>query len=345
MNPYFSILIPAYNVESYIEKCLDSVKGQTFLDWETIVVDDGSTDKTGKISEQYAADDSRFIVLHQNNTGVAAARNTLLKHASGKFIIFLDGDDYWNSNYMLEEIEKAIEELDSDLIAWWCNLVNDVTGEVIPETNYIRKSSDVRTGAEFLENVLSQGKMQWWGWLYAFKRELWIKAGIVFDNGRAVCEDEAVLFRLFLQAQRVWVIDQYFYSYRIFRENSATGRATIKGIKDMLEVAEENIRHVEADISIPGSLRNKLVMNYASTFMTVGPALYQFRGIERELIYKQLSSKRWMIKKLWGYGGTKYRMKLVIVKIGGIRVGFSFINVCAKLRKSASWKSVAKGRY
>ena len=84
MKPFFSILIPAYNVESYIIKCLDSIIEQTFLDWECIVINDGSTDKTEQICHRYAKMDKRIKIFHQENAGVAVTRNRLIDKSSGK---------------------------------------------------------------------------------------------------------------------------------------------------------------------------------------------------------------------------------------------------------------------
>ena len=89
----FSIIIPVYNVAPYLRECLDSVLAQTFGDWESICVDDGSTDGSGAILDEYAAKDSRFKVIHQTNAGVSAARNCALEQMSGEWFLFLDGDD------------------------------------------------------------------------------------------------------------------------------------------------------------------------------------------------------------------------------------------------------------
>ena len=91
--PYFSIIIPVYNVAPYLRECLDSVLAQTFTDWEAICVDDGSTDGSGAILDEYAAKDKRFRVIHQANAGVSAARNAALAVITGKWFLFLDGDD------------------------------------------------------------------------------------------------------------------------------------------------------------------------------------------------------------------------------------------------------------
>ena len=91
--PFFSIIIPVYNVAPYLRECLDSVLAQTFTGWEAICVDDGSTDGSGAILDEYAAKDKRFRVIHQKNAGVSAARNKALDEAKGEWFLFLDGDD------------------------------------------------------------------------------------------------------------------------------------------------------------------------------------------------------------------------------------------------------------
>ena len=93
MTPFFSIIIPVYNVAPYLRECLDSVVAQTFTDWEAICVDDGSTDGSGAILDEYEAGDKRFRVIHQRNAGVSAARNNALDEARGEWFLFLDGDD------------------------------------------------------------------------------------------------------------------------------------------------------------------------------------------------------------------------------------------------------------
>ena len=104
--PTFSIIIPVYNVAPYLRECLDSVLAQTFGDWEAICVDDGSTDGSGAILDEYAAKDPRFRVIHQPNSGVSVARNAALDVARGEWIGFLDGDDVWSLNW-LEKIKVA----------------------------------------------------------------------------------------------------------------------------------------------------------------------------------------------------------------------------------------------
>ena len=116
MTPKFSIIIPVYNVAPYLRECLDSVLAQTFTDWEAICVDDGSTDGSGAILDEYAAKDSRFRVTHQANAGVSAARNAALDVADGEWVMFLDADDVW-SVHCLGTIEQVAAKCnDAELI-------------------------------------------------------------------------------------------------------------------------------------------------------------------------------------------------------------------------------------
>ncbi len=100
MNPLFSIIIPVYNVAHFLRECLDSVLAQTFSDWEAICVDDGSSDNSGTILDEYAEKDSRFLVIHQRNVGVGVARNRGLDVATGRWVLFLDADDVWSVNLL-----------------------------------------------------------------------------------------------------------------------------------------------------------------------------------------------------------------------------------------------------
>lgn len=128
-----SIIIPVYNVEKYIKKCLDSVINQTYKNIEIIVIDDGSTDKSSSICDEYAKKDKRIRVIHQENKGLSGARNTGLKYITGDYITFIDSDDYVEKDYV-EYLYNLIIEDDYDISA--CNFVK------IYEKNIDKKNGD-----------------------------------------------------------------------------------------------------------------------------------------------------------------------------------------------------------
>lgn len=128
MPPKFSIIIPVYNVEPYLRECLDSVLAQTFADWEAICVDDGSTDGSGAILDEYAAKDPRFRVLHQKNAGVGQARNAGLEVAKGTWIGFLDADDVWHCEFLSGIVSAMAQYPDCKLFR--CGMARYKDGEV-----------------------------------------------------------------------------------------------------------------------------------------------------------------------------------------------------------------------
>ena len=115
-----SIVIPIYGAEKYLRTCLDSVVNQTFTNWQAICIDDGSPDRSGDIAEEYAARDKRFVVIHQENAGVAGARNTGIKHASGEYIMFLDSDDFIHPQTMEIAYYMARRD-DTDIVCYTYN--------------------------------------------------------------------------------------------------------------------------------------------------------------------------------------------------------------------------------
>ena len=117
MKPKISIIIPIWNIEKYLRGCLNSVKNQTFQDWQAICVDDGSPDKSGEIAEEYAKQDSRFIVVHKENGGLSDARNVGMKYVKSKYVMFLDSDDFIHPQTMEIAYELA-EKNKSDIVSF-----------------------------------------------------------------------------------------------------------------------------------------------------------------------------------------------------------------------------------
>ena len=114
----FSIIVPVYNVAPYLRECLDSVLAQTYPNWECLCVDDGSTDDSGAILDEYAQKDSRFRVFHKKNGGVSSARNLALDNATGEWVGFLDGDDVWTPYLLTEVTQAAVPNNNVDVVGF-----------------------------------------------------------------------------------------------------------------------------------------------------------------------------------------------------------------------------------
>ena len=192
--PKVSVIIPVYNVEKYLRQCLDSVVNQTLKDIEIICVDDGSTDNSLAILEEYAANDDRFIILEQKNQGAGAARNKGLEVAKGEFVHFMDSDD-WIETYAYEELYDLIIIKKVDLIKFRAHSYNNKTGEVTS-----RPFCDVAwVNKKYFENYLNINddcidmvKLPDSPWSGFYKRDFLERNHIYFDN--LVCANDVGFF-------------------------------------------------------------------------------------------------------------------------------------------------------
>ena len=123
--PKISVIVPVYNVEKYLRKCIESILNQTFREFELILVDDGSTDSSGKICDEYALKDSRIKVIHKENGGASSARNAGLDVAKGEYIGFVDSDD-WIEMDMYGELYRLIKENNTDISVCGINNIKDI---------------------------------------------------------------------------------------------------------------------------------------------------------------------------------------------------------------------------
>lgn len=240
-----SIIVPAYNIEDYLSRCLDSLLGQTYHNLEIIVVDDGSSDKTGTILDQYAEADQRIVAIHTKNQGVSAARNTGLDQAIGEFIGFVDGDDFVEQDMFEILIKMAIEQ-NVDIAHCGYQMVFPSRVDYYYNTAMQRKMSREEGLQELLKGqIIGPGL-----WNKLYRAELF--ADVRLPIGIAEREDLFCNFQLFSKANNSFFYDVPKYHYMI-REGSATkGRFSEKKRSDSLWVVSEILSKVQInDILYP----------------------------------------------------------------------------------------------
>lgn len=228
----FSVIIPVYNVEAYLIECLNSVLDQTFEDWEAICVNDGSTDNSAAILEEYSHKDGRFKMVSQPNGGLSAARNTGLKAATGEYVLFLDSDD-WLETKALEIVSKSLT--DEDLLCFSGRRYFEKEG-IFHEADQL-KACIYTTGMDYYnENALQSRDFAFeCVVLRAYKRSflmdnhLWFKVGIFH-------EDDLYTPVACFYAQKVSQVNACLYNYRV-RANSITTTSNVKRLRDYLEIA------------------------------------------------------------------------------------------------------------
>ena len=211
MTPLISVIIPVYNVEKYLHRCLDSVIAQTYQNLEIICVDDGSIDDSGKICDQYAVRDARIKVIHQENQGLSAARNKGLDAAEGEYIAFVDSDDYILEDMYKKMLDKLLNyNVDLCVCQWQYELSDGrqvVKRKNIAPTIYGRKTSLEFARFLYMGNYENGVVVAAWNKLY--RRALLDK--IRFE-GR-IHEDEAVSGRIMAKNISVYVMEEQFYVY------------------------------------------------------------------------------------------------------------------------------------
>lgn len=211
-----SVIVPVYNVESYVAKCIESIVNQTFKDLDIILVDDGSTDSSGSICDRYAEKDKRIRVIHKENGGVSSARNAGLDIAVGDYYVFIDGDDYANSQ-LIETLRSVITDNDADLAM--CNYIHvDESGEKVGISELRITQPQIVSSDWMLERISRGWTFGAIVWNKMYKSKLF--EGLrypSFNNG----EDEFVSHHVMAKAEKAVIIPNVLYYYTL-RQGSLT---------------------------------------------------------------------------------------------------------------------------
>lgn len=210
-----SIIVPVYKVEKYLPKCLNSILRQTYKNLEIILVDDGSPDSCGKICDAYAKKDSRIVVIHKENAGVAMARNDGIKAATGEYISFIDSDD-WISKDAYETLYRGLKKNDADCAVGGCITVIDREGKLTPQKRRKNSFLGCKYSIDVMKHVLLNGSAIW---NRLFKRKIF--DDIRFPTGR-INDDEVTVLRAYAKCKRVVFLERSTYFYRIRKDSITT---------------------------------------------------------------------------------------------------------------------------
>lgn len=222
-----SIIIPVYNVEQYLEQCLDSVVKQTFRDYEVILVNDGSMDSSQKICERYTVMDSRFRLINQANAGLAAARQTGLDVAEGRYVGFIDSDD-WLEPDMYEKMLGAANASGADIV--FCNVYRNEDKKekpYFPSGFYSRQDMEKVVFPRLLAGFDPDGgenTIRWCNWLRIYKKSLIDENRIRFDERFRRSQDLPFTFECTIHANSYYYLgDDYLYHNRMNYESLSKG--------------------------------------------------------------------------------------------------------------------------
>lgn len=232
--PIISIVIPVYKVEEFISSCIESILVQSYNDFELLLIDDGSPDKSGAICDEYAVKDKRIKVIHKENAGVGAARNTGILNAKGDWIIFVDSDDYIDQGMLQSGVAAIYNNPEVDAVLFYNRKDNVETGkqEIIDRVFCFSK---IATSKElFIESNYFEKASCIYSKLY--KRNLIEKYGIRFAS-TPVYEDVLFNMNYFTYAKSIFFIDKFFYHYMIYPSVPSLTRS-IKKPYDILKTTK-----------------------------------------------------------------------------------------------------------
>lgn len=251
--PKISIIVPVYNAENYIDKCVDSILGQTFTDFELILIDDGSADHSPQLCDEYAKRDNRIIVIHQKNAGVGAARNAGLDAARGEYVAFVDSDD-WIDLSFLEKCMENIQRANCDVCIAGFYFVN----ENVVKPRKLGQDIEFRSSCitplqvkELLENVLISNI---WGKLY----RRCIIGQTRFDTSVNFGEDLRFCFELLKKDIAVAVLNWAGYYYRLTPNGLTSNRVNEKKCRSVVKTYQYLYQHAKES----GFWSNKEYMAY-----------------------------------------------------------------------------------
>lgn len=233
MKPLLTVVIPVYNVEKYLKRCIDSILIQEWKNYDILLVDDGSTDNSPQICEDYAKAYDIISVIHKENGGLSEARNTGISNAEGEYVYFLDSDDWIEPN-TFSDLAEVIESDQYDIISF--------NPEFVKSEHDIIKSDSKRTkrltGKEALIDMFSYGFITGFATDKIYRKALFTKNTIQFPVGKYY-EDLGTNYKLFLAAKKVYATNQKYYHYLIDNPDAITQSWNEKKLRDMFEFYKE----------------------------------------------------------------------------------------------------------
>lgn len=313
-----SVIIPVYKTEKYLQQCVESVQKQSYQEIEIILVDDGSPDRCPEMCDEFAKIDSRIKVIHKENGGLSDARNYGIEVATGDYLIFIDSDDYWDSDKALEDCVRVSTSLDADVTIFGYKKYYQASGksEVVHMNVQESDCAQLLSIDQLLKNnVFITSACNKLIKASFFNSSLHIR----FVKGQ-LSEDIEYCAQILLSARKFAVLPEYFYVYRQERKESISNNIGIKNITDIAEVIDKYIkRSKEIDNALP--LLNYLSLQYV-LWMTITTLLPS----------KEIKNTLDKMKKLWWI--TRYDWCPYVRQVRKVRwLGFEVIRQLLGLYK------------
>ena len=327
ITPKISVIVPVYNTEKYLHRCIDSILSQTFTDFELLLINDGSKDRSGAICDEYAAKDNRVRVFHKENGGVSSARNLGLDSAYGEYIIFLDSDDYWLNNMALELLYNTAIKFGLDIVRGEYKAVNKDGKDLFlsPLLNTRMKYSKRILSSDLFYTKIICGE----NFLVLSLIKSVVLEKLRFNPNRSFLEDMEFYAKMLMKPMRCMFLPLEFYAYRKISE-SASNTPNVKNLADsfsMCEVFEScclNLPNGE----LKESYRYNSIMMYFWTLETLSNDVYYS---ERNTIIYELNLNQ-LQRKIANYAKNDTPLKYPLIIYLNPAIGVSLLRYYIKIK-------------
>lgn len=318
MKPLLSVIVPVYNVEKYLKRCLESILVQSWNDYEIILVDDGSTDSSAQICDLYAEKYEMIRVIHKENKGLSDTRNRGIEKASGEYVYFPDSDDWLEPN-TFSELSDVIEELTYDIISFNREFVTSEEDKLISAKSRIQKLS----GKQALLEMLKQSDVTGFANDKIYRKKLFLDNDIEFPVGKYY-EDLGTNYKLFLKATKVYVTNQKYYHYLITNPDSITQSWNEQKLQDMFgfyreiyysPLIREKFEELEIEI-LQAFYINGLIHILSSLYKSNISA--QYSDIEKDIKQEIVKNSLGVTKLL----NQPNKIKYLLYKLGLLKILF-----------------------
>lgn len=323
-TPFFSVIVPVYEVEDYLDRSIKSVLSQNFNSFEIILVDDGSPDQSGKICDTYADLSFKIKVIHKLNGGASDARNVGLTAATGDYIIFLDGDDYWEGTEVLKDMHEILATKNPDLLVFGSTDVYDeeqISINIYKEFHVEEIEKD-KTSA--IKSLILNNQFPGAAWKFFVKRKLLTENEIFFIKG-IKAEDIDWVLHVFYVAKEFQAVNYNFHRYVKDRSASVTNTADIKSLNDVLfsvdkwydKLKNENTEWADYLLSY-------LAFQYLTTYLI----FFKLKVKERKAVLPALEKYKSILRYSWD---MRSRFIFMIIRIFGISFSAHIMSLAYKL--------------
>lgn len=332
--PLISIIVPIYNAGDALNRCIDSVLNQTFHDWELLLIDDGCTDKSGEICDEYSIKDQRIQVFHKPNGGVSSARNIGLNHAKGEWIVFVDADDFVKESYLSHILEHSRKNV--DLVISYAEIHN---GDDIKKESYPSKLVDNTN----FESIFIENDMHWHTspWSKLYKRNIIEEHHIRFCEGMHIGEDAVFLYSYMLYSNRIYISNDTDYCYSAYNEGSLTKRVNSL-VSEIL--AYNQIRAIVEAIILKKNIKNFTAMKNLNWLIgsyqrRILNALY-YNNVQKQKRLSVLTESDWIYYIKYIHSSSLKECILIALLKAHFYRFYDFIRVFAVLKNKSHY---AKG--